>query len=62
MPYAKSYRLQRLSEGLGGVPQVPHIILMGHPHQALRMEHQSAHQCNGAVLRGQQRMGGAVLG
>lgn len=44
MPYAKSYRLQRLSEGLGRGPQVPHIILMGHLHQALRMEHQSVHQ------------------
>lgn len=44
VPYAKSYRLQRLSEGLGRGPQVPHIILMGHLHQALRMEHQSVHQ------------------
>ena len=44
VPYAKSYRLQRLSEGLGRGPQVPHIILMGHLHQAHRMEHQSVHQ------------------
>ena len=39
VPYAKSYRIQRLSEGIAHGPNVPHAILYGHLHQALHMEH-----------------------
>lgn len=39
VPYAKSYRIQRLSEGIAHGPDKPHIILYGHLHQALHMEH-----------------------
>ena len=39
VPYAKSYRIQRLSEGIAHGPDVPHVILYGHLHQALHMEH-----------------------
>jgi hypothetical protein len=39
VPYAKSYRIQRLSEGIAHGPNVPHVILYGHLHQALHMEH-----------------------
>ena len=39
VPYAKSYRIQRLSEGIAHGPDVPHVIFYGHLHQALHMEH-----------------------
>ena len=39
VPYAKSYRIQRLSEGIAHGPNIPHVILYGHLHSALHMEH-----------------------
>lgn len=39
VPYAKSYRIQRLSEGIAHGPDKPHVILYGHLHQALHTEH-----------------------
>lgn len=39
VPYAKSYRIQKLSEGIAHDNNKPHIILYGHLHQALHMEH-----------------------
>lgn len=39
VPYAKSYRIQRLSEGIAHGPEKPDIILYGHLHSALHMEH-----------------------
>lgn len=44
VPYAKSYRIQRLSEGISHGPNVPHLVLYGHLHTFLQMEHQGMQQ------------------
>lgn len=53
MPYARSYRGQKINEGYGRSQDTPHILIMGHLHTAEYLVYLGIHQFQAGCFEGQ---------
>lgn len=53
MPYARSYRAQKVNEGYGRRPDVPQILILGHLHVANYLPYLGIHELQAGCFEGQ---------